>query len=91
MSYFYVVLNELVSSKILSALISRIGKDHDVRMVVLLLFEETRNVGEICVKGTILSYYLTCAFIYSGTYSIFKTLVIKYPCHYQFILRLENH
>ena len=60
MSYFYVVLNELVSSKILSALITRIGKDHDVRMVVLLLFEETRNVGEICVKGTRLSYYLTC-------------------------------
>ena len=60
MSYFYVVLNELVSSKILSALISRIGKDHDVRMVVLLLFEEKRNVGEICVKGTEINNYRTC-------------------------------
>ena len=46
--------------KILSALITKIETEGNVGIGIWLLFEETQNVGEICVKGTEINNYRTC-------------------------------
>ena len=77
--------------KILSALITKIENDGNVGIGIWLLFEETQNVGEICVKGTEINNYRSCG--QEGSKIGFNYLHIP-PSHItssSCIVKIEHH